>query len=360
MLFFYLEIHYFSYKFVIITLIAKYSVIIYFTLPFLEGFSYHLGGVILGFLSAVYSVLPIILIIFIGYILSYKGWFDEKASQLFSKLTVNISLPALMFYTVSTNISKNELIHMGSGLLVAFLSIFISYMLAHFLIILFKFDKKKIGLFSAIFAFSNTIFVGLPVNEALFGNKSIPYVLLYYVANTTLFWTMGLYAIRKDVEDTKKFSIFDALKKIVSPPLLGYIVGVLVILLNIEVPKFILDTANYIGQLTTPLSMIFIGITIYLTDLKNFRIDKVTNFLLIGKNLVTPFIVILMLHFIKVDPLMGKVLVIQSALPVMTQITIVSSAYKNDKTYPAVITAITNILSLIVIPIYMYIVNLIF
>jgi predicted permease len=229
------------------------------------------------------------------------------------------------------------------------------------LVILLKFDRKKAGLFSAIFAFSNTIFVGLPVNQALFGNKAVPYVLLYYVANTTLFWTIGLYNIRKDVEDPNgDFSMYQALKKIFSAPLLGYIVGIIFILLGIKTPQFLVDTAKYIGQLTTPLSMIFIGISIYMTDLKDFKLDKNVLFLLIGRIIIAPIITILVLHLFKLNILMEKVFVIQSALPVMTQIAIVAHAYKSDQKYPSIMIAATNLLSLIVVPIYMYIISNIF
>lgn len=319
------------------------------------------GGITLVFLKGIESILPIIIIIIVGYILTMKKWFDIKTSELFSKIVVNISLPALMFYNVMNNINKNQLVHMGLGLITAFLSIFISYAIAHFLIIILRLDRKKIGLFSAIFAFSNTIFVGLPVNQALFGDKAVPYVLLYYVANTTLFWTIGLYNIRSDVEDIKDgFSIIDAIKKIISPPLLGYLMGVLFIVFGLKMPHFIMDTARYIGDMTTPLSMLFIGISIYLTDLRDFKLDKTMWFLFLGRSIITPLIAILMLHFFNLNILMKKVFVIQSALPVMTQIAIVSHAYNNDQKYPAIMIAITNLLSLIIIPAYMYLINILF
>ncbi|MDK2805477.1 MAG: malate permease [Thermoanaerobacterium sp.] len=313
------------------------------------------------FLKGIESILPIVFIIILGYILAMKKWLDESTSELFSKIVVKVSLPALMFYTVVENLQKNQLSHMVWGLIAAFLSIFTSYVIAYLSVILFKLDRKKIGLFSAIFVFSNTIFVGLPVNQALFGNKAVPYVLLYYVANTTLFWTMGLYNIRRDVENPQgNFSIYQAFKKIFSPPLLGYLLGILFILTGLKTPQFIIDTAKYIGQLTTPLSMIFIGTSIYLTDLKDFKFDSTASFLLIGRSIITPLITIIVLHFFKLNILLEKVFVIQSALPVMTQIAIVAHAYNSDQKYPSIMIAATNLLSLLIVPIYMYIASVVF
>lgn len=314
----------------------------------------------LTILNAMQSIFPILILIFVGYMLTLKKWFDEKTSDLFSKIVVNVSLPALMFYNVINNLNKKQLLHMGFGLIAAFSIIFTSYAISYLLFIIIKIDRKKFGLFSAIFAFSNTIFVGLPVNEALFGDKSIPFVLLYYVANTSLFWTLGVYAVRKDVDNLREnlFSIKNSIKKIISPPLIGFLIGIFFIIINLKTPQFLIDTAKYMGQMTTPLSMLFIGIIICLTDFKEFKIDKNIVLLFLGRCIISPLIAIVTLHFFNLNPLMKKVFVIQSALPVITQIAIVSRAYSNDQKYPAMMIAITNILSLFIIPAYFFIVNL--
>ena len=62
-------------------------------------------------------------------------------------------------------------------------------------------ETKHQGAFSAMFTFSNTIFIGLPINLAIFGEKAVPYVLLYYIVNTTLFWTIGIFELAKDNPD---------------------------------------------------------------------------------------------------------------------------------------------------------------
>ena len=50
---------------------------------------------------------------------------------------------------------------------------------------IFAVKKERRGLFISMFFNSNTIFVGLPINQALFGDASIPYVLIYYTVSYT-------------------------------------------------------------------------------------------------------------------------------------------------------------------------------
>lgn len=56
------------------------------------------------------------------------------------------------------------------------------------------------GVFVTNFFIANTMFIGLPVNLALFGDESIPSVMLYYMVNLTFFWTLGVQNIVADIE----------------------------------------------------------------------------------------------------------------------------------------------------------------
>jgi hypothetical protein len=307
----------------------------------------------MALLNAFGSVFSIILMILIGYILTGKKWINDENAQLFSRLVLNLSLPALMITNLMSNFDKDKLLSLGKGLYVPFTSIALSYLIGKLVSKLIKVAPGRKGVFQSIFFVSNTIFIGLPVNLALFGDESVPYVLLYYIVNTTFFWTIGVFEISKDGTGSNK-SIFskDTLKRIISPPLLGFIFAILLILLGIRLPKFILDTCKYLGNLTTPLSMLFIGHTIYSIDVKSIKIDKDIIALLIGRFIISPFLVILISRPLPLPELMKHVFVIQAAMPAMTNTAIMAKAYDADYEFAAIMVTITTILSLIVIPIY--------
>ena len=67
-----------------------------------------------------------------------------------------------------------------------------------------------------MFTCSNTIFIGLPINMAIFGSRAVPYVLIYYIANTTFFWTWGVYKIS---QDSQTFAGLDDIPKKFGPGL---------------------------------------------------------------------------------------------------------------------------------------------
>lgn len=309
-------------------------------------------------LNALGSIFSIVIMITTGYILTAKGWFEDKTAKVFSKLVCNIALPCLMISDLMSNFDKQKLGYLSKGLIVPFLSIGICYIISIAVSRIIKVQKGRIGIFRSMFFVSNSIFIGLPVNLALFGSMSIPYVLLYYIANTSFFWTIGAFGICKDGQatcDECEVSILsvETLKRILSPPLMGFIIAILLILINIKLPKFVLDTCKYFGNLTTPLSMLFIGITIYSVDISEIKIDIDMIVVLLGRFLISPLITFAVAYYHPIPNLMKDVFVVQAAMPVMTNTAIVARSYGADHKYATVMTVVTTILSLVFIPIYM-------
>jgi len=309
-------------------------------------------------LNALGSVFSIVLMISAGCFLSHKGWFDEKTTKLFSKLVCNLAIPCLMISQFTESFDKDKLLNLSGGLFAPFISMAIGYLVAVIISKIIKVKKGRIGIFRSMFFVSNSIFIGLPVNMALFGEKSMPNVLLYYIANTTFFWTLGVYEISKD-GNSNPANIFslETIKRIMSPPLLSFIFAVLLILFDIHLPKFILDTCKYFGNLTTPLAMLFIGITIYSVNFREYKFSLDMLAVLLGRFVVSPMLIFMLCNFINTPLLMKEVFVIQAAMPVMTNTAIVAKRYDADYEYATINTIITTIGSLIVIPIYMLILS---
>lgn len=310
--------------------------------------------------NALSSVFSIVIMIATGYILTSRSWFDEKTSKVFTKLVCNLALPCLMISNLMSSFDKYKLIHMVKGLTIPLVSMAFCYLIGVVFSKVIGVREGRIGTFRSMFFVSNSIFIGLPVNLALFGDKSIPYVLLYYIANTTFFWTIGVYGISIDghADNSKrkaKILSIDTLKRIISPPLMGFIVAIVLIFLGVKLPKTILDTCKYFGNLTTPLSMLFIGITIYNVEISELKISLDMIIVFAGRFLVSPLLVLLLAHFYLVPDLMKSVFVIQAAMPVMTNTAIVAKSYNADYEYATVMTVVTTVLSLIFIPLYMVI-----
>ncbi|WP_288264108.1 AEC family transporter [uncultured Streptococcus sp.] len=309
------------------------------------------------FVSSFSGVLIILVMVMVGYVLAKKGWFDEKTPSLIAKLVTQVALPCYMIYTIVGRFTADELLKMLPQLRFPALSMIILLAIAMAVAQLFMVDKKHQGLFVSMFFNSNTIFVGLPINQALFGDKSIPYVLVYYMCNTTFFWTIGTYLIQKDGRKEVTLDFRGTLKKIFSPPLMGFIIGVILVLLNIKLPAFLLSDFQYLGNLTIPLSMIFIGISVANAGLSRLRFTQDNVLVLVGRFVVAPLLMMLIVKNAQMPQLMKEVFIIQSAMPVMTNAPVVAKLYGADSDYAAIMVTESTILTMLVIPILMLLLN---
>ncbi|MBO0476779.1 AEC family transporter [Vagococcus sp. DIV0080] len=288
-------------------------------------------------IAAYLNILVVFAIILLSYILTWKKWFDSHVADVFSKLVLNITLPLSMFLNMTQKFTREEFLELFKGIALPFVSILITFGISFLYAKLTKVPISRRGSFMTMFTAANTIFMGLPVNMAVFGEKAIPYALLYYICNTTFFFTVGIMLIAKDNPEIKlkeaHFSFKKLGKQLMSPALMGFIVGILWLLTGKPVPKPLFDFSSYIGGMTTALSLFVIGIIIYETGIKNLKMNKDVAGVLIGRYLISPLVVYLVSFVIPVPPLMLQVFILQSAMPVQNAMPILSRSYGADEEF---------------------------
>ena len=305
------------------------------------------------FLRSISGILVILGMILVGFIIGEKGWFDDKSRGLLAKLVIQVALPCYMLYTITQRFTAADLLKMLPALRFPALSMVILLGIATGVARIFAVRQDRRGLFISMFFNSNTIFVGLPINQALFGDASIPYVLIYYMCNTTFFWTLGTYLIQRDGEGEAQFDLKNKQKKVFSPPLMGFLLGLVLVMLQIKLPAFLASDLQYLGNLTTPLSMIFIGLSVSHVGVKQLVLGKDQLLILLGRFVVAPLLMASIVYWLPLPNLMKQVFIIQSAMPVMTNAPVVARLYGADSDYAAVMVTETTLATMVVIPILM-------
>lgn len=305
------------------------------------------------FLKSISGILVILGMILVGFVIGEKGWFDDKSRGLIAKLVTQIALPCYMLYTITQRFTAADLLKILPALRFPALSMVVLLGIATAVARIFTVRQDRRGLFISMFFNSNTIFVGLPINQALFGDASIPYVLIYYMCNTTFFWTLGTYLIQRDGEGEAQFDFKTSVKKVFSPPLMGFLLGLVMVMLQMKLPAFLDSDLQYLGNLTTPLSMIFIGLSVSHVGVKQLILGKDQLLILLGRFVVAPLLMATIVYWAPLPSLMKQVFIIQSAMPVMTNAPVVARLYGADSDYAAVMVTETTLATMVVIPILM-------
>ena len=316
------------------------------------------------FLKSLGSIFPIIVMIAIGYILKKRHWFHHTFSENVSKLITNVALPCSIFYSVLKYLNMEALKEVSNRLIFTFASVIIGYVAAFFVIKLVKMREGRCGVFYNAVVNANTIFIGLPLNMALFGEAASKYYLMYYITNTVSIWTLGYMLLASDpMEDNEDAKGGFNLKKLLSPPLIAFVIAFIVLLSGIRVITPIIETTKYLGSVVTPLALLYIGIVLADAGLHSIRFDLDTNLALLGRFVFSSIVMILLLkiaiHFVKLDPLETKTFVIQSAAPVFAALPILTNETKGDIGYSTNVVTTSTILFILVVPLLMSILNII-
>ena len=288
-------------------------------------------------LHGLQGIFEVLFIISIGFILAKKGWFGPDMSVVFTKLVMKISLPLYMLCQLEKDFTHDSLIRIAPDLLLPFASILLAYAVGRVAAKVLHIRQERQGVFITCFFIANTIFIGLPVNLTLG---------VYHIVNDSLGGkgSMPLFSLQ-------------TLKKVFSPPLLGFLAGLALIMANIKLPDFLLTSFQYVGNMATPLSLMVIGIEMTGISLASVRWDRDIIGALVGRFLVCPASVLVLLPFIPVTPMSAQVFTMQASMPAMTQMTVVAKSVGADVRYSTEVSFITVVMGIIVIPLYMFIIG---
>ena len=324
------------------------------------------------FLTSLQSIIPIVLLILLGYFLKGRGMFNPTFSSNLSRFIMSVILPAGVFVSVLHHLHMSDLWDLRYGMLVVMLTYVIAYIVAFIMMKLVKVPKGRRGIFINMVVNDNCLFIGLPVQIALFGPEALPYFLLYYIGNTISVWLVGVFLIELDplpnpangLSTNTQKPKFDW-KKLLPPPLLGFFTALIFLFFEIPLAPILHNTLNYLGNMVTPLSLIYIGIVLHDAGLKSMSLNKDSIGGIVGRFVISPiimFCVIMGLQYgagIVLEPIAIITFVVQSAGPVIAVLPIVANEAKSDLPFATGLVMISTILFVIVIPIIMEIFTMI-
>lgn len=309
-------------------------------------------------LEVLSGIIPIIVLIVLGFVLHEKKFLSKGLDRNLTFLVMNVALPASVFLSVVNNLTVKTLEELAKPLVIGLIVFGANYILSYFIMRLSRVPRGRKGIFLNTVVNANTIFIGMPLNQALFGTEAISYFLVYYVLNTLSTWTVGAVFIARDGRTQGEGGGKVNLKQILSPPILGLLAALPVLLLGIHLPKPVTETLSYLGTLVTPLSLLYIGIVLSEAGLRSVRFDKDTVVALLGKFVLSPVLTATALYLavrygIALPAKLRDTMIVQSAVPALTVLPILAGDADGDVEYATNVVVTSTVLFVVVIPLVM-------
>ena len=149
-------------------------------------------------LQSIKSVFALMTLIGLGYYFTGKSWFGKSGMDFLSKFTIQATIPFYMFYNIYKDVGTREnLFDLVTKLPVTFGVTLLSIVVGAFASKLFRVSKKRTSTFIAASAFPNVVFIGFPVIQALWGDSITTIGVIFYIANTVVFCTIGIWLLQR-------------------------------------------------------------------------------------------------------------------------------------------------------------------
>ena len=293
------------------------------------------------------------ILLLLGFCIAPKPWF-EGGPTLISNLLVKVVAPFYVFNSVITNLpDASTLLPLLPVLfwsaLVMLMCIAISFALSYVLHI----PRPRQGVFIAGASFPNVILLGFPIVESLYGEGAVQYGVVYFIANTFLFWSLCTFLLDYFGEDSGGgFSLKDNVRKIVSPALMAMVVGLVFVFFDIPMPSLASSVIGKLSQCMTGLAMIYIGAVMRQSKIGNMLLSKDLFFVVLLKLVVNPILLFFLLSVTPIPAEAKRVVYVITLMPVSVNFSVLSRQYKCDYEFAAIVSAALNILCIVVLPLY--------
>lgn len=290
------------------------------------------------------QVAVLFIIILVGYFVRKKGLLDESTTSKLSSLVMNIFLPAMIITAMQIQFDKEMIPKILSLLFVSMVMFGVSTIVAFCLKFFIKSDSK-LGIFQYALVFSNSGFMGYPVVEAVLGKGAIFYAAIFNLPFNFLCFTLGVYFLSKG-NSNAKFSI----KSMINPSMIAVFIGLALFITGTELPVFINQPLELLGDVTTPISMIVIGSMLAGSSVMECfkRFDMYV--LAVLRLVAIPVLVFLVLRPFSFDSIVMAIPVVIAAMPSAANTAIMANEYGADVSLASQAVFFTTLFSVVSIP----------
>lgn len=213
---------------------------------------------------------------------------------------------------------------------------------------IFKIKRDQKGIWIFMVMFSNNLFMGFPVIEAVLGSEALLYAAFLNIPVQIVMFTFGVQLIVK--YGAKEGVKVSAVKRLISPLNIAMAIGLVLFVTGIKLPSSVSAAISGISGTITPLAMIYIGMVMSnskifeaFSDWKVYVVSFIRLILVpvaiyvLGKNIMNDFMVF-------------AVVVLSFGMPCSGNAPTFAGEHGGDVDFAGRLTFVSTVLCLVTIP----------
>lgn len=252
-----------------------------------------------SFLFALGAIIPLILIVAIGYFLKRRGIFSASVAKSVNKIVFRVLIPATVFLNIYEindigQIDMTYIIYVAVATLIVFLlSLWLSGVITK--------RQERRGVMSQVMYRSNYALIGLPLVESICGSEGLAEAALLSVVSVSMFNVFAVISLSAFGEN-KRINVGKIFVDILKNPLIQAIIVALAMLavrmafVNFNISfrlsniKPLFTAIKYLSASATPVALLCLGAQFEFSAIKGMRREIVWGTLI--RTVIVPAVAI--------------------------------------------------------------------
>ena len=294
------------------------------------------------------QVAVLFLLMATGFLLGKINWMSDETSGNISRILLKVALPCVIVKSLQVPFTGqlfSALLWGGAGV-----AIQLAGMILLSLVTFRKVSLESQAPLRFSLVYSNSMFMGLPLLLAVFGDDAAIYTVPIVVVVQFFMWTHGVSCMG----GASSFR-----KMILNPGVISGVIGMALFMAEITLPTPVITALGHIGNINTPLSMFVVGYQMSKTSLLSVFSNRSIYLATFLRLIVSPLLSILILFPLRgSNPLMFCSLTILSAAPVASTAASFTQQHGKNAELAAQVTTLTTAASLITLPVFAMLVKM--
>lgn len=290
-----------------------------------------------------------VVLMVIGYIGARTKLLNGEFTKAASKLTMNVFMTASILNSVIANPPQLSGGELAKVMLACFVSVGFGYLISALVVRLLPFQRERKPLMELLISVTNTMFIGVPVAEPIFGSQAVFYIAMSCIPFNVFLYTYGIWRMNQSGERVKL-----NWKNMVSVPLIATMAALLIFVLNIPMPGVVKELCNTLSAATMPMSMLVIGSSLGGVSLLDAFKEKSLYFASLMRLVLVPLLTLPVLKLITTDPVLLGAMVIIAGCPSAVMVTVLAIQYGRDAEYTSKGILLETFLSMATMPALVY------
>ena len=295
------------------------------------------------------QIIQLFIMIFMGFIIVIAKLLKAEDSKILSVIVLYLIIPCVIINAFQVDYTPQTV----KGLLIALVgSVMTQVILLIVVSILGRvFHLNEVEVASIYYSNSGNLIV--PIVMFILGKEWVLYGCVFMSVQLVFIWTHCKKIISRE-------SVYDWRKIVLNINMISIAIGIVLFLTRIHLPEDINSTLSAVGGMIGPASMIVTGMLFAGMDLKAIFANKRVYFISALRMLVIPLIALFLIkisHLATLSADAQKIMLIvflAVITPSASTVTQMCQVYGNDSKYASAINVMTTLLSIITMPVFVY------